>query len=260
MLKLAGEDSGAREKIELIAYSPGKQDTGDLEAGTHTIVPTSRPAIGSAQYSASLTLPKPDDARLAVKRIAARLSVNIAGLGTATHVYCSVRVDVDDTDHQLFNMDWTSTGAKLDAVDAHSGALSTIFDLLKDGQAHTFYFLFWADAANQATIDVVQLWEAVGTCDTGGVDVATLSHTGWVGIVGNCASKEGTGTSYFIPKLVSGQVNVARLVTVNGGFGASVTPTPNFLIPGTCYFLMLGTVATDLNYIADIYLVLRSEQ
>jgi len=132
------QHSETKEKIETISYSPGLQDTGDLETGTHTIVPTTRPAIGSAQYSTSLTLPKPGDARLAVKRIAARLSVNIAGLGTATNVYLSVRVDVDDADHELFNEDWSSAGAKLDAVDTHSANKATIFNLLKDGAAHTF--------------------------------------------------------------------------------------------------------------------------
>lgn len=163
-LKLAGEtDNYTQEKIETVAYDPYVPDTGDLEAGTHTIVPTSRPAIGNAQYSKALTLPKPSDARLVVLQIAARLSLNIAGLGIATHVYCSVRVDVDDADHELFSEDWTTTGAKLDGVNKTSGAL---FDLLKDGAAHTFYFLFWADVASQATIDVVQLWEGVGTYGT----------------------------------------------------------------------------------------------
>ncbi|MFC1904358.1 hypothetical protein ACFLXT_01120 [Chloroflexota bacterium] len=120
-LKLAGEETGIQEKVESILYQPGLVDSGDLESGTHTIVPTSRPAIGSAQYSASLTLSKPADARLVVRRIAARLKVNIAGLGTATTVNCAVRVDVDDADHELFNLSWTSVGAKLAAVDTHSG-------------------------------------------------------------------------------------------------------------------------------------------
>ena len=43
------EHSDMKEKVETISYSPGLQDSGDLETGTHTIVPTSRPAITSAQ-------------------------------------------------------------------------------------------------------------------------------------------------------------------------------------------------------------------
>ena len=247
------------EKIELITYEPGKQDTGDLEAATHTIVPTARPAIASAQYNHSLTLPKPDDARLILDRIATRLNVNIAGLGTATHVYCSVRVDVDDTDHELFSEDWTSIGDKLDAVDTHSANKAMLFDLLKDGAAHTFYFLFWADVASQATIDVIQLWEGAGTCATNGVDVLTLSHTGLVHTAGG-VNKQGTGSAYLLGSLVSGDQNKARLFTVQGLLGNAAYANPHFLVPGTCYFLVLGTVATDLNYIGYIYLVLRSEQ
>ena len=171
------------EKIESITYSPGLQDSGDLEAGTHTIVPTARPAIGAAQYSSSKTLVAPTDSRLVVRKIAARLNVNIAGLGTATHVYCSVRVDVDDADHELFNEDWTSIGNKLDAVDTHATGKAVIFDLLKDGAAHTFYFLFWADVASQATIDLVQLWEAVGTHYNGAsASAIKIIHTGFLHI------------------------------------------------------------------------------
>lgn len=84
------------------------------------------------------------------KRIAARLNINIAGLGTATTVNCAVRVD--DATHELFNESWNSTGSKLAVTNLTSG---TLFNLLSDGSAHTFYFLFWADVASQATIDVV---------------------------------------------------------------------------------------------------------
>lgn len=78
MLKLAGEGI-FREVIESLTFDPDLMASGDLEPGTATITPTSRPATGSAQYSASLTLAKPSDSRIAVKRIAARLSVNITG-------------------------------------------------------------------------------------------------------------------------------------------------------------------------------------
>ena len=63
---MAGLSKLSKEKIETLTYIPLAPTTGDKEAGTHTIVPTARPAIASAQYSHSLTLPKPDDARLVV--------------------------------------------------------------------------------------------------------------------------------------------------------------------------------------------------
>ena len=261
-LKLAGEtDNYAQEKIETIAYDPYVPDTGDLEVGTHTIVPTSRPAIGSAQYSKALTLPKPSDARLVVLQIAARLSVNIAGLGTATHVYCNVRVDVDDADHELFSEDWTTTGAKLDGVNKTSGVL---FDLLKDGAAHTFYFLFWADAANQATIDVVQLWEGVGTYGTGAAIFWQLNYSGLVW-AGSSPFRVGSGLPTFAvcisrsasPNMATWIETIYRIPDQQG--------LPPYCLPAvpTLYGLhgrMYGSVATDLYCINNLFFVLRSER
>ena len=258
MLKLAGETDIGKEKIELISYTPAIKDTGDLETGTHTIVPTSRPAIGSAQYSKSLTLPKPSDARLEVKRIAARLSVNIAGLGTATTVYCAVRVDVDNADHELFNESWTSTGAKLAAVDTRSGNKATIFDLLKDGAAHTFYFLFWADVASQATIDVVQLWEGVGATGTSSDVAFRVDHEGWVGVAAGLHVR-GTGTPRIALELEDNAYG-------NGARIQELTNTRLLMKDATVlssgYFngLVGGTVATDLSGIYSIIIQLRSEQ
>ena len=258
MLKLAGETDIGLEKIEHIFYCPDEPLTPDLESGTHTIVPTARPAIANAQYSYALTLPKPDDARVEILRVAARLSVNIAGLGTATHVYCSVRVDVDDADHELFSEDWTSTGAKLAAVDTHSGALSTIFELLKDGQAHTFYFLFWADVASQATIDVVQLWENVGTCATSYVTCLRLKHTGLAG-VGSYCRRTGSGTPK-LQALMDSTYNPAGVHIDLSGHDSYSKEMPAILIPDHTYIWMRGTVSTDLNHFYRIRFVLRSEQ
>lgn len=255
-LKLAGEEgTPTLEKIGSISYNPGLQNTGDLEAGTHTIVPTSRPAIADAQYSASLTLAKPSDAGLIVKRIATRLSVNIAGLGTATHVYCSVRVDVDDVDHELFSKDWTSTGVKLDAVDTHSGAKSTIFDLLKDGAAHTLYFLFWADVASQATIDVVQLWEAVGTCSTSDVVVLDIDFKGMFSLWAY-QHNPGTGTPVIV--LAPPTYSWASWISTSGAGGQ--LKVLSFISGGSDRINMKGSVATDLNYVNTITMNLRSEQ
>jgi len=258
MLKLAGETDIGLEKIEYIQYNPTELTTGDLEAGTHTIVPTTRPAIASAQYSEALTLPKPDDARVEILRIAARLSVNIAGLGTAAHVYLSVRVDVDDADHELFSEDWTSTGAKLDAVDTHSGAKSTLFDLLKDGQAHTFYFLFWADVANQATIDAVQLWESVGTCATSNTSCLRVKHTGFAGVTAYI-KRTGSGTPVY-DALVNGAwsgLNVCLELSGHDAYPKTMTP---FLVPDYLYIFMKGSVGTDLNHPYRNSFMLRSER
>lgn len=114
--------SDTQEKIELVSYSPLYPTTGDLEAGTKAITAISEASgVGNADYSATLALASPSDARMAVLRIVSRLSVTIDSFDTATHLYCRVYVDVQDADHRLFDEDWTTTGTKLDAVDAHSG-------------------------------------------------------------------------------------------------------------------------------------------
>ena len=188
--------------------------------------------------------------------------VNIAGLGTATHVYLSVRVDVDDADHELFSKDWTSTGAKLDAVDTHSGAKSTIFDLLKDGQAHTFYFLFWADVASQATIDVVQLWEGIGSCQTAWTSPALrFNHTGLVFAYYKYA-KIGTGTPFTILAADRGAISEYSLAFVYQFF-PETAPYPRdrlIMVKDYTYFVTYNTVATDLTYLDRLFLNLRSEQ
>lgn len=244
VLKLAGEEIGIQEKIESITYNPYLIDTADLEAGTHTIVPTARPAIGSAQYNKAMTIGKPSDARVEVLRIAARLSVNIAGLGTATVVNCSVRVDVDDAAHELFNESWNATGAKLAAVDTHAANKADIFNLLKDGAAHTFYFLFWADVASQATIDLVQLWEAVGTCTTTGnpVSIVRISHKGllqcWTffqligtGSIHQRLSYEREGAAFYSLSVTS---YIFGLFLVNNPYLSSQTTVPTDI----CYLYM----------------------
>ena len=256
MLKLAGEGI-TRERIESIVYNPGLKTTNDLESGTHTIVPTARPGIASAQYLAQFTLPKPDDARLMVKRIAARLSVNIAGMGTATHVYLSVRVDADDSDHELFSEDWTSVGSKLSAVDTHSGNKATIFNLLKDGGAHTFYLLLWADVASQATVDLVQLWEGVGSSDiTGGSPCLEISHSGWLGVADN-VGRQGTGTVNQC--IFSGTVAIGqRLRTITTSQELAMADNMS-LSYDKVILSIFGTFATDLNYLDVIRVLLRSE-
>ena len=250
-------DTGAQ--VELLDYSPGSQDTGDLEEGTNTITATSEATgLGSADYNAALTLAKPSDARLVVDRICAKLDVIIDSFAGAAQMTCRVYVDAQDSDHMIFDAVWNSTGTKLQAVDIYSGFKPVVLALLKDGAAHTFYFFFWVDAGN-GVLSQVQLWEGVGTCAQNGQDVITLSHTGWLCIAGS-VNKQGTGSAYLLGGLASGNQNKARFFTVQGLLGNAAYPNPQFLIPGTCYFLMLGTVASDLNYLDHLYLTLKREQ
>ncbi|MDD5190864.1 MAG: hypothetical protein PHE50_07470 [Dehalococcoidales bacterium] len=245
--------SDTGEKIETITYAPQLQDSGDLETGSHTIVPTSRPVITAAQYSRSLTLPRPDDARLEIKRIASRLKVNITGLGTATHVYLSVRVDQDDADHELFSEDWTTVGEKLDAVDVHVANKSAIFDLLQNGAAHTFYFLFWANAASQVTIDTVELWEGVGSCSTNENQPGCLllNHAGDLSDMVLFITL-GTGTTTF-----RRQDSVDNSCFFTKDMSNYSRKTINCLLVNELVYNASGTIATDLNYVHVIVINLR---
>ena len=158
--------SDTQERIETISYYPGTQDTGDLESGTNTITATEEASgTGNADYSSNLALPAPDDVRLIVKRIASRLQVTIDSM-TAGHLYCRVYVDQQDTDHRLFDEDWSGSGDNLDVTDTHPESKATIFSLLRDGASHTFYFFFWVDSGS-AVISTVELWEGVGQGGTG---------------------------------------------------------------------------------------------
>lgn len=257
MLKLS-EESTYREVIEDITYDPELAGTNDLETGTATIVPTARPALGSAQYYATLTLTKPSDARIVVKRIAARLNVNIVSKGTATHIYLSVRADVDDVSHELFSEDWTTTGSKLDAVDTHAGNKAAMLNLLADGLPHTFYFLFWADAASQAQIDTVQFWEAVGSCDINSLSSCLeISHTGFMSISDRIAV---TGTGTVSQTIFDGTTTVGRRIR-----GITTTQELSMgdntcLVGGKAILSVFGTVSTDINYLDYLNVVLRSEK
>ncbi len=153
------------EMVDTIDYGPGLEDTGDLEGGTRTITATVEAAgVGNADYSHSMALAKPVDPRLVVKRIAARLAVNIDTM-TAGHLHCRVYVDQQDADHRLFDSDWDTTGEKLAADTVYADSKAVIFDLLRDGSSHTFYFFLWVDSGN-AVISRIQLWEGVGTSST----------------------------------------------------------------------------------------------
>jgi len=246
------------ERFESLEYGPGfpLPSSGDLEAGTKTITATAE-AVGlaSADYSTTLKVLKPEDDRIKVLRIACRLAVTIDTIPTGdTNLYCRVYVDSQDADHLLFDEDWTTIGEKLDAVDTHSEGKSTIFDLLKDGSEHTFYFFFWkAGTGTGIVISAVELWEGVGTCDTASRTVLSLTHRGFVFFGGAPDRNVGTGS----PNIV-----INPEPDKGAGMGEQFCE-PHFklmLLNGLHYLGMWGTVPTDLNYIRKFIVTLRSMQ
>ena len=261
MLKLAGESSISLEKIEQLAYSPGMQGTGDLEAATKTITATSEASgTGNADYSSALTLPKPDDARIEVLRIATRLATTIDSM-TAGQLNCRIYVDQQDTAHRLFDINWSSTGSKLDTADVTSG---TIFDLLADGSAHTFYFFFWVDAGN-AVLSVVRLKMSVGAANQTGwaVEVLKINHSGSLMILCD-TRREGTGSFELRFMSPAGSTGEQYCVYKKTGGGASSLygREAGVLLSATDTSIRFTnpTVLTDLCYVMYLGVILRSEQ
>ncbi len=252
--------SDTQEKVETIAYSPGLQDSGDLEAGTNTITATSEASgLGNADYTQALTLPKPDDARLVVARISSRLRVTIDSM-TAGDLYCRVYVDVQDAGHRLYDEDWTSTGDKLAAVAQTSGA---IFDLLSDGQAHTLYFFFWVDSGD-AVVSLVQLWEAVGQKDNSGLSYSLrLDYKGLIQVTG-VVERVGSG-SWGIRGCIEPDDDDKNIgnVWASSETGSSqiigyTMPTTLVLVSDYFYLQTKANLSTDIVYVSHLVINLRS--
>ena len=237
--------------IENISYSPSVQDTTDLEAATKTITATvEATGLANRDYQAALTLAAPTDARFVVNRIAARLAATIDSMTAAT-LYGRVYVDAQDADHLLFDLSWTTTGAKLAAQDTLVGTKEVIFNLLKDGAAHTFYFFFWVNAGN-AVLSLVELWEGVGTSSTTPADQypLTVNHIGF------------TGGYIQITTVGTGSASGRWGITTGGLYIKALAHGENLLsteLMRNSYFFWGGSVATDLDYLGAISLNLRTE-
>lgn len=236
---------------ETIAYSPGLKDTTDLEAATKTITATEEATgTGNADYSAALTLGIPSDARMVIKRIATRLSVTIDSDDGTHDLKCRVYVDEQDANHMLFDLSYTSTGNQLSVQDCLTGIKETIFNLLKDGNAHTFYFFFWSPGNHSPVISVCQLWEAVGQTGRSYLrECLGLTHTGYFEIAGLC-DKVGTGG----PPLI-------RLIILPGCYAYSefsLEIKPGLHIAVNPALSLYASVSTDMVYIYTLGVVLRS--
>jgi len=247
---------------ETIAYSPGLKDTTDLEAATKTITATEEATgTGNADYSAALTLTAPSDTRMAIKRIATRLSVTIDSDDGTHDLKCRVYVDEQDANHMLFDLSYTSTGNQLSVQDCLTGTKETIFNLLKDGNAHTFYFFFWSPGEHAPVISVCQLWEAVGSSSItwGIVEALRITHTGFLQVSGYFQrTGSGNGTIAIVPE-VSGGTSIGHRVISTTSVATMISSTPIQLVGKTDIGLLFGgSVATDINWIETIHVTLRS--
>ena len=240
---------GYGPQVKFVNFQPKVQDSTDLEAGTKTITATTIP--GTADYSKALTLPSPSAAWVEVLRIAARLNV-VRDSGTSANLYCTVTVDsAGGSTNKLFD------GVDVQAVALQVAELTSgaIFDLLKDGASHTFYFFFWVDAGD-SVISLVQLWEGVGTSDaTSKVNILKVKGRGsltWLGF----KVRIGSGAVSAQWRFLEPDETVGSFSADSGGLDGGKVGSMD--IDGGIVFEMSGTVATDLNYLRDIFVVLRS--
>jgi len=246
-----------REVVESIHYAPGLVNTGDLEPATKTITATSE-AVGltNADYSATLTLSKPADARLVVKRICTRFEV-IRDSGTSLWTQMRVYVDVQDAAHMLFDNNIQDPAQNPASSAVHETYKPDIYNLLKDGGAHTFYFFLWVDSGD-SIISKVQLWEAVGSPSTAfdGEPIMQLNHKGLIGVAAHASQREGSGTTttMLMPDGDAATYFNAILQTTSAEFGVGSFIGRNPVIA------IKGTVGTDLNYVSRILFLLRSEK
>jgi hypothetical protein len=249
----------SQAKLESFYWDPMMQNSGDLESAARTITTAAEASgAGNTDYSSTLTVVTPPDPRLVIKGITARLAVTLDSI-TAGHLYCRVYVDIQDVDHRLFDLNWTGAGAKLSAQDTRTGIKTTIFNLLKDGLAHTFLFFFWVDTGS-AVISLVQVWEGIGSSGTAPVYQAVeLNFSGLCSVIAQVLVL-GTGTPG-IRLVVPGDDGGG-----NGWFPHAVAGGANGQIHTECLVCnhhcinISGTVNSDLNYLSPMYRTIRSEQ
>jgi hypothetical protein len=237
--------------IEAISFYPGLQASGNLETSTRSITAVAEAdGVADADYSCQLTLPAPEDSRLRVVRIAARLGITLDSLSGA-NLYCRIYIDQQNDDHCLFDLAWNAAGELLSVTDVHNGENPVIFGLLRDGQSHTAYFFCWVDSG-EAVISALEFWEGIGQ---GGPlynqKCLELDHTGLIS--GGCpVNKVGTGSVYI---RLGPAASVGNYI-VNAGGGTAHLQVPYALVDSPA-LAVRSSVGTDLVYITSLYLVLR---
>jgi hypothetical protein len=265
-----------RAKYETLSYDPGLVTSGDLEAGTKTITRTAEASgAGNADYTCALTLPMTctvngaakslgvDELRVIITRLASRLSVTIDSDDGTHDLRCRVYVDSQDTSHRLFDSTCAATGINLSAQDILASTKEVIFNLLKDGSAHTFYFFFWTPGNHSPVISAAQVWECIGSCDTTYTYPVCLyinfagqiEGTTWSGNILNAASAGyiTIADSYLFltsyPQYAVQSSLGASLVNSRWNSAAAVNPGIGFQV----------AAGTNAGYLSKLLLVLRSD-
>ncbi|RJO62672.1 MAG: hypothetical protein C4542_02755 [Dehalococcoidia bacterium] len=233
--------SDTQERVEVLAYTPDIQNSGDLEAATKTVTATAKP--GAADYSASLTIPAPSDARWLVKRAGVRLQITVDSI-PAGHFYGSLYVN--GVERKTFDL--TGTGDKPVVQDLTEGQFNI-------GTANSFGVYLWVDAG-QAVVSLCQVWQAVGSTDTGFSFPFCLQllHKGFAQWMIE-TNRIGTGTG----DLRIGQGDGCRPSCYNTSFGVYSVLSPPTILSHDCGVSMRVNNVGDLGgFYNTIKTILRS--
>ncbi len=236
-LKLAGEKIGIQEKISTVKWQGANKDSGDLEVGTKTITATAKP--GTPDYTTSLTIPAPTDPKglLTLLMMAMRLVLTVDSMTAGT---LNWSVELNDVEKISGSTD--TTGDKAQAEDFNSG-WNTL------GTTQNIKIYFWVDSGN-AVLSKVQVQLAPGSAGTAYKVILDITHAGFISGA-FYTSRYGTGTYslYWRPK----EFNYLNI----GGGNGNQTLT-GWLAKEGVALRGAGTVATDLNYLQNLVVNVKS--
>ena len=244
--------------------------SGDLEAATKTITATAEAAgLGNADYHNHETMPIPTDSRLAILNFAAFLALTIDSDDGTHDLRCRVYVDAQDASHMLFDISCTTTGAQAAVTNLNATTLATIFNLLKDGAAHTYYFFLWSPGNHSPVISLISIITSIGTASTTTFGLAYLSFLSPVHceLQVRCMSSVNVGTAGFFAFMNDqGWYEAAFAVTDTGAItfaataGASAGGSWTWqLLPAGCVFKLYakGNTAVAYQGTADTVLYIK---
>jgi hypothetical protein len=259
-----------RAIYENIGWAPGLKDTTDLEAATKTISATAEASgVGNADYSSVQTLSVTTclntvfstlaACRIAIQRMATRLSVTIDSDDGTHDLRCRVYVDAQAANNLLYDLTYSTTGNQLAVQDAAVGLKETIFNLLKDGSAHTFYFYFWSPGNHSPVISLCQLWFGVGGSTSSTLKHIQLTMTGMASF----------GMIHTGPTTGSHNVSIRAPYTTTsstGAIGQTSTSTTGvttynmtLCLTGDIWLAVSPAAATDMQVLSNLTMALISE-
>jgi hypothetical protein len=235
--------SDTQEKIECITYTPGLQESGDLEAATKNITAIAEP--GNPDYITSLLVPTPDDDRLKVLRLGVRLQITVDSWSGGGSVL-----------NYRIKRNAVSIGTGTLTSEGGTGALYTAHDVTEPAGALTgpgnYEIYLWVNTGS-CVISEARVWGGVGTTSSSfSVSVIEINYTGICYI--SCFHYLGAGSGDHEGGIARSPIDIN-----NGLYGCTtgnswITILSSLLMSPT-FFLMWGSVRTDIHAIQEFTLV-----